>query len=115
MGLRDEKPNVTKEETKALVSKFYEEFGRKGLDDLIITSFANSKLTDREAVFRKRALLEEIQELEVKRLEYAIKSKTDEMRTEEEKINAKIKELGNRGGGPEKPAADRRNPAKKKI
>lgn len=107
VGLLAENPGTTYEDALKLVEKYNEEHGQQELESLIIDAFGDAKLSDKEVTDKRKALLKDIKDLELRRLEYAVHAKTQELEEAEAKIIEKVGELGNRKPAPVKPSHQR--------
>lgn len=94
IGLLADRPQTTLEDAMKLVSKYNEERGLEGIENFIIDAFGDAKLTDKEAIDKRRALLRELKELDLKRLEYMVHSKQAELERTEKEIEAKVADMG---------------------
>lgn len=94
VGLLSERPQTTLGDTMKLVSKFNEEHGIEGLENFIIDAFGDAKLTDKKAVDKRRELLRELKELDLKRMEYAVQGKKLELEKAEKEIEEKVADMG---------------------
>lgn len=94
VGLLSERPQTTLDDTMKLVSKFNEEHGIEGLENFIIDAFGDAKLTDKKAVDKRRELLRELKELDLKRMEYAVQGRKLELEKTEKDIEEKVADMG---------------------
>lgn len=94
VGLVAEKPAITIEEATELVSKYNEEYGYDALENLVIDAFADAKLTDKNEIEKRRQLVLEIRDLNMKKLEYEVHSKQADLEDVENRLKLKVADMG---------------------
>lgn len=67
-GLQWEQPAITTETATSLVKKFYEINGYDALESIIIDAFADSGLSDKSIIEKRKAYVLELKELDLERL-----------------------------------------------
>jgi hypothetical protein len=95
VGLQAETPGVTLDEARAHASQFYNEFGQEALELKLVDAFGDAKLTDKDAIEKRRNLLLELRDLELQRMEFMVRTKTKDLNEAESRMSGTDSGQGN--------------------
>lgn len=100
IGLQTESPDMTLAEATCLISEFYDEFGLDGLENFVIDAFADARLSDKDAIEKRRQLILELKALEFQKMELNLKSRYMEVSEAEKQLDQKVADLGEASPSP---------------